>query len=130
MYYICYMENDNKPFDLENRIAQYNRDIAEVMYDFASDLLDQVADEDVLELYKDNDDIFSKISAKSKDEILENKELLSSAINVMIEYLNNRPLTEEEFNDMTFEDIMNYIAELIEDKKISLFDIIQYLERK
>lgn len=124
------MKNENKPFDLESRIKQYNKDIAEVTYDFASDLLDQVADEDVLKLYQDNSDIFSKLSSKSKDEILNNKELLDSAISIIIDYLTNKPITEEEFNEMTLDEIMEYITNLVEDKEISLFDIIQYLERK
>ena len=124
------MENDNKNFDLKSRIEQYNKDIAEVMYDFASDLLDQVADEDVLQLYQDNSDIFSKLSSQSKDEILKNKELLNSAIIVIIDYLQNKPITKEEFNEMTLDEIMEYITNLVEDKEISLFDIIQYLERK
>jgi len=118
------MENDNKNFDLKSRIEQYNKDIAEVMYDFASDLLDQVADEDVLQLYQDNSDIFSKLSSQSKDEILKNKELLNSAIIVIIDYLQNKPITKEEFNEMTLDEIMEYITNLVEDKEISLFDII------
>lgn len=124
------MENENKLFDLKSRIEQYNKDIAEVMYDFASDLLDQVADEDVLQLYQDNSDIFSKLSSQSKDEILKNKELLNSAIMVIIDYLQNKPITKEEFNEMTLDEIMEYITNLVEDKEISLFDIIQYLERQ
>lgn len=118
------MENENKLFDLKSRIEQYNKDIAEVMYDFASDLLDQVADEDVLQLYQDNSDIFSKLSSQSKDEILKNKELLNSAIMVIIDYLQNKPITKEEFNEMTLDEIMEYITNLVEDKEISLFDII------
>lgn len=118
------MENENKNFDLENRIKQYNKDIAEVMYDFASDLLNQIADEDVLKMYEDNSNIFSKLSALSKEEILMDKDLLCESIDVMLEYLNNKPLTEEEFDNMTLDEIIEHITNLVEDKEISLFDII------
>ena len=129
MYYICYMENEKKPFDLDSRIQQYHLDVAELMYELASDLLDQVADEDVLRLYKDNSDVFSKLSAKSKEEILQDKYLLNSAIITLKEYLEHKPLTKEEFDEMDLTEIIEYVRDLMERKEIDPFEVIQYLER-
>lgn len=130
MYYICNMEMKQNNFDLEKRIEQYKIRQAQLMYDFASELLDQVADEDVLKLYKDNSDIFSKLSTLSKEDILKNKPLMTDAINVLIDYLKNKPLTKEEYENMTFEEIFNYITNLLDNKQLDLFDYIKYLESK
>lgn len=130
MHYICNMKTNGNKFNLNERIEQYRINQAQLLYEFASDLLDQVADEDVLELYKDNSDVFSKLSTLSKEEILNDKVLLMKAVNVLINYLENKPLTEEEYDEMTFDEILDYVNELIEDKKVCLFDIIKYLESK
>ena len=124
------MEMKQNNFDLEKRIEQYKIRQAQLMYDFASELLDQVADEDVLKLYKDNSDIFSKLSTLSKEDILKNKPLMADAINVLIDYLKNKPLTKEEYENMTFEEIFNYITNLLDNKQLDLFDYIKYLESK
>lgn len=124
------MEMKQNNFDLEKRIEQYKTEQAQLMYDFASELLDQVADEDVLKLYKDNNNVFSKLSTLSKEDILKNKPLMTDAINVLIAYLKNKPLTKEEYDEMTFDEIFAYITNLLDNKQLDLFDYIKYLESK
>lgn len=124
------MEMKQNNFDLEKRIEQYKIRQAQLMYDFASELLDQVADEDVLKLYKDNNSVFSKLSTLSKEDILKNKPLMTDAINVLIDYLKNKPLTKEEYDEMTFDEIFAYITNLLDNKQLDLFDYIKYLESK
>lgn len=124
------MEIKQNNFDLEKRIEQYKLNQAQLMYDFASELLDQVEDEDVLKLYSDNSQIFSKLTTLSKEEILKNKSLLADAINVLIDYLKHRPLTREEYENMTFDEIFDYINNLVGYKDVDLFDFVKYLENK
>lgn len=119
-----------KEFNLEEKIEQYNNKIGQLMYEFASELLDQVADEDVLKLYEDNNKVFSKLSARSKESILQDKELLQDAINILIEHLDKKPITREEYDEMTFDEILSYISDLLNEKEIDLFDYIKFLEDK
>lgn len=117
-------------FNIDERLKQYDLDQAKLMYALASDLLNEVADEDVLKLYEDNNDIFSKLSSKSKQEILSEPNLLKSAINVLVNHLVDQPLTREEYEEMDIAELMDYISALMEDKKLDLFDIIKYIEQK
>lgn len=129
MHYICNMKTEGKKFNLEERFSQYKKDSAQLLYDLASDLLSQVPDDDVLQLYKDNK-VFMKISTMSTEDLLDNVDILKESINILINYLETRPLTEEEFEEMTIDEIFQYISDLIEDKELTLFDIIKYLEQK
>ena len=127
MHYICNMKTEGKKFNLEERFSQYKKDSAQLLYDLASDLLSQVSDDDVLQLYKDNK-VFMKISTMSNEDLLNNVDILKESINILINYLETRPLTKEEFEEMTIDEIFQYISDLIEDKELTLFDIIKYLE--
>lgn len=80
-----------KLFDLKN---EYNLNISEVMYNYATKLLDQVADEDILDLYANNN-CFATISTMNKEEILENQYLLADAISALEKHIESKEYENE-----------------------------------
>lgn len=86
---------------------KYNHNIAIVMYEYASGLLDLVEDDEILDLYKEHP-VFAKISTMSNDAILEDRELLEEAIHTLEDYLSQRPDMEK------LEEIMKVLNELDE----------------
>lgn len=124
------MKNENNKFDLEKRLEQFNIESAQLLYDLASDLLNQIPDEDILQLYQDYNDIFSKLSSLSKEEILKERVLLQDAVAVLISNTEKQELTEEDFENMTMEEIVTYVSKLMKDKDLDVFDLIKMVESK
>lgn len=93
---------------------EFLKNVAEAKYKYASDLLNLLDDDDVIEVYSNYNKIFSTLSGMSKEEILKDETLLCASIEVLEEYLDNR-IDEEDFNEMDRDDQIELIVSALED---------------
>lgn len=94
--------------------AKFLKKIEEAKYEYASDLLNLVDDYNIINLYQTYSKIFSTLSGMSKEQILENKVLLDSAIEVLEEYFDNY-VSEDEFNSMERDEQIQLIVEALDE---------------
>lgn len=106
----------------EKAKINFLRNVAEAKYQYASDLLNLVDDDNVIDLYKSYNKIFSTLSSMSKEQILENTDLLDASIEVLEEYFENY-VSEDEFNDLTRDEQIQLIVDALDecDDLYSLF---------
>lgn len=101
---------------------KFFKKIAEAKYEYASDLLNLVDDDNVINLYQNYNKIFSTLSGMSKEQILNSPELLDAAIEVLEDYFDNY-ISEDEFNNMGRDEQIQLIVEALDecDDLYSLF---------
>lgn len=101
---------------------QFLKNVAEAKYKYASDLLNLVDDDNVINLYQNYNKIFSTLSGMSKEKILNSPELLDAAIEVLEDYFDNY-ISEDEFNNMGRDEQIQLIVEALDecDDLYSLF---------
>lgn len=101
---------------------QFLKNVAEAKYKYASDLLNLVDDDNVINLYQNYNKIFSTLSGMSKEQILNSPELLNAAIEVLEDYFDNY-ISEDEFNNMGRDEQIQLIVEALDecDDLYSLF---------
>lgn len=101
---------------------QFLKNVAEAKYKYASDLLNLVDDDNVINLYQNYNKIFSTLSGMSKEQILNSPELLDAAIEVLEDYFDNY-ISEDEFNNMGRDEQIQLIVEALDecDDLYSLF---------
>ena len=109
----------------EEAKKKFLKNIREAKYQYASDLLNLVDDDNVINLYQSYNKIFSTLSSMSKDQILDNPALLDAAIEVLEDYFDNY-ISEDEFNNMGRDEQIQLIVEALDecDDLYSLFTSI------
>lgn len=113
----------NNEIFLQELRTEYELNIAEVMYQYASKLLDQVEDDDILDLYAEND-CFGKISRMNKEEILKNEDLLEETILVLEQHIATRNDDEDKAK---FEEMCSFLENLNLDE---LTRLIEYFSKR
>ena len=93
---------------------EFLKKITEAKYKYASDLLNLVDDDSVINLYQKYNKIFSTLSGMSKEQILNNSELLNAAIEVLEEHFDNY-VSEEEFNNMNREEQIQMVVDALDE---------------
>ena len=93
---------------------QFLKNVAEAKYKYASDLLNLVDDDNVINLYQNYNKIFSTLSGMSKEQILSSPELLNAAIEVLEDYFDNY-ISEDEFNNMGRDEQIQLIVEALDE---------------
>lgn len=101
---------------------KFFKKVIEAKYEYASDLLNLVDDDNVIDLYQKYNKIFATLSGMSKEQILNNPELLNAAVEVLEEYFDNY-ISEDDFNNMDREDQLQLIINALDecDDLYSLF---------
>lgn len=116
--------------NLKELLTHYDNLESELLYNKAKQLFDLVTDSELENLTRlaPEKSILIELSNKSTEAIKKNKDLLHRAIDLFINTIESRNLTEDEFNSMTLDDIKEYINKIIVDKRSILLGVINRLE--
>jgi len=75
-----------------------------------------LTDDELTKIYEKENELFGFLSSQREEEVLQRPDLIQKAIDVFAEYLKNKDLTFEDFQEMDFNEINNYISNLVKDK--------------
>jgi len=75
-----------------------------------------LTDDELTKIYEKESELFGFLSSQREEDVLQRPDLIQKAIDVFAEYLKNKDLTFEDFQEMDFNEINNYISNFIKDK--------------
>lgn len=114
---------------MKKLLQTYELKEANLKYEKAQKLLELITDEEFEEIILNNSQTFAEITNISKDEDkVKYIKSIENAIDLFIECIESRGLTQDEYDAMTADDIIDYIRSLFDKDTISLYYVIQQLE--
>lgn len=114
--------------DIEDK---YKELATKLLYDKTNDVLELISDEELEKLFSEYPEIFQQVTGDVKVvDLLNNFGLLSKVCTLFIDTIKNRKLSKDEFDDMTLDDVKDYLQKLIVTKDDVLYEFIHYLEHK
>lgn len=121
-------QRENKMKTLESILLKYDQEVSKLLYFKAVDLMNLISDIELYKLYQDFPEQFAEISKmKSIEDVMEIKDTVYEVIEILTNYLNNRGLTEEEFEEMDKQEFIDYIGNVLWEKDLSYEDV-KFLE--
>ena len=100
-------------------------------YEKAKELLELITDEEFEQIVSDYPEVFANITCILKDEDkVQHIKSIEQAIDIFIECIESRGLSEDEYDAMTADDIIDYLRSIFDKDIINLYPIIQHLESK
>lgn len=121
-------QRENKMKTLESILLKYDQEVSKLLYFKAVDLMNLISDIELYKLYQDFPEQFAKVSKmKSIEDVMEIKDTVYEVIEILTNYLNNRGLTEEEFEEMDKQEFIDYIGNVLWEKDLSYEDV-KFLE--
>ena len=119
---------ENKMKTLESILLKYDQEVSKLLYYKAVDLMNLISDIELYKLYQDFPEQFAEVSKmKSIEDVMEIKDTVYEVIEILTNYLNNRGLTEEEFEEMDKQEFIDYIGNVLWEKDLSYEDV-KFLE--
>lgn len=119
---------ENKMKTLESILLKYDQEVSKLLYFKAVDLMNLISDIELYKLYQDFPEQFAEVSKmKSIEDVMEIKDTVYEVIEILTNYLNNRGLTEEEFEEMDKQEFIDYIGNVLWEKDLSYEDV-KFLE--
>ena len=113
---------------LESILLKYDQEVSKLLYYKAVDLMNLISDIELYKLYQDFPEQFAEVSKmKSIEDVMEIKDTVYEVIKILTDYLNNRGLTEEEFEEMDKQEFIDYIGNVLWEKDLSYEDV-KFLE--
>lgn len=121
-------QRENKMKTLESILLKYDQEVSKLLYFKAVDLMNLISDIELYKLYQDFPEQFAEISKmKSIEDVQKIKDTVYEVIEILTNYLNNRGLTEEEFEEMDKQEFIDYIGNVLWEKDLSYEDV-KFLE--
>ena len=121
-------QRENKMKTLESILLKYDQEVSKLLYFKAVDLMNLISDIELYKLYQDFPEQFAEVSKmKSIEDVQKIKDTVYEVIEILTNYLNNRGLTEEEFEDMDKQEFIDYIGNVLWEKDLSYEDV-KFLE--
>lgn len=121
-------QRENKMKTLESILLKYDQEVSKLLYFKAVDLMNLISDIELYKLYQDFPEQFAEVSKmKSIEDVMEIKDTVYEVIEILTNYLNNRGLTEEEFEEMDKQEFIDYIGNVLWEKDLSYEDV-KFLE--
>lgn len=121
-------QRENKMKTLESILLKYDQEVSKLLYYKAVDLMNLISDIELYKLYQDFPEQFAEVSKmKSIEDVQKIKDTVCEVIKILTDYLNNRGLTEEEFEDMDKQEFIDYIGNVLWEKDLSYEDV-KFLE--
>lgn len=121
-------QRENKMKTLESILLKYDQEVSKLLYFKAVDLMNLISDIELYKLYQDFPKQFAEVSKmKSIEDVMEIKDTVYEVIEILTNYLNNRGLTEEEFEEMDKQEFIDYIGNVLWEKDLSYEDV-KFLE--
>lgn len=106
-------------------LKEQKQERIDLLFKHARELMEMITDEELAYIYSKYPEIFSELSRETEYK----EECISEAIAVFTEYLQNKGLSKDEFEVMTFDDIMEYVSDILRDMtNQSLYELIKELE--
>lgn len=121
-------QRENKMKTLESILLKYDQEVSKLLYFKAVDLMNLISDIELYKLYQDFPEQFAEVSKmKSIEDVQKIKDTVYEVIEILTNYLNNRGLTEEEFEEMDKQEFIDYIGNVLWEKDLSYEDV-KFLE--
>ena len=121
-------QRENKMKTLESILLKYDQEVSKLLYYKAVDLMNLISDIELYKLYQDFPEQFAEVSKmKSIEDVQKIKDTVYEVIEILTNYLNNRGLTEEEFEEMDKQEFIDYIGNVLWEKDLSYEDV-KFLE--
>lgn len=119
---------ENKMKTLESILLKYDQEVSKLLYFKAVDLMNLISDIELYKLYQEFPEQFAEVSKmKSIEDVQKIKDTVYEVIKILTDYLNNRGLTEEEFEEMDKQEFIDYIGNVLWEKDLSYEDV-KFLE--
>lgn len=121
-------QRENKMKTLESILLKYDQEVSKLLYFKAVDLMNLISDIELYKLYQEFPEQFAEVSKmKSIEDVQKIKDTVYEVIKILTNYLNNRGLTEEEFEEMDKQEFIDYIGNVLWEKDLSYEDV-KFLE--
>lgn len=121
-------QRENKMKTLESILLKYDQEVSKLLYYKAVDLMNLISDIELYKLYQEFPEQFAEVSKmKSIEDVMGIKDTVYEVIKILTDYLNNRGLTEEEFEEMDKQEFIDYIGNVLWEKDLSYEDV-KFLE--
>ena len=119
--------------ELEKLFESYNQQHVEVynkmLFSLAQDIMKMLTDEELTKIYEKENELFGFLSSKREEEVLQRPDLIQRAIDIFAEYLKNKDLTFEDFQEMEINEVNNYISNFIKNKDQKTYEAILQLKK-
>lgn len=119
--------------ELEKLFESYNRQHTEVynkmLFSLAQDIMKMLTDEELTKIYEKENELFGFLSSQREEEVLQRPDLIQKAIDIFAEYLANKDLTFEDFQEMEINEVNNYISTFIKNKDQKTYEAILQLKK-
>lgn len=113
--------------DLKVILEKFDALEAQLLYNKAVEILKLITDEELERIFAEHTALFAKITNVPED-LMKDRETIKEAIEVFIETLESRNLSNDEFEAMTLDDVKDYINSIIISKSPMLLRIINEIE--
>lgn len=114
--------------ELEKLFESYNRQHTEVynkmLFSLVQDIMKMLTDDELTKIYEKENGLFGFLSSQREEEVLQRPDLIQRAIDIFAEYLKNKDLTFQDFQQMELTEVNDYISNFIKDKDQKTYDAI------
>lgn len=116
--------------DLKVILEKFDALEAQLLYNKAVEILKLITDEELERIFAEHIALFAKITNVGiiPEDLMKDREAIKEAIEVFIETLESRNLSNDEFEAMTLDDVKDYINSIIISKSPMLLRIINEIE--
>nr|DAM86945.1 MAG TPA: hypothetical protein [Caudoviricetes sp.] len=116
--------------DLKVILEKFDALEAQLLYNKAVEILKLITDEELERIFAEHTALFAKITNVGiiPEDLMKDRETIKEAIEVFIETLESRNLSNDEFEAMTLDDVKDYINSIIISKSPMLLRIINEIE--
>ena len=119
--------------ELNELFMSYTKQHQEVynkmLFSLAQDIMKFLTDEELTKIYENENELFGFLSSQREEDILQRPDLIQRAIDIFAEYLKNKDLTFEDFQQMELAEINDYISNFIKDKDQKTYEAILQLKK-
>lgn len=88
-----------------------------------------LTDEELTKIYEKENELFGFLSSQREEEVLQRPDLIQRAIDIFAEYLKNKDLTFEDFQEMEIGEVNNYISNFIKNRDQKTYEAILQLKK-
>lgn len=116
--------------DLKVILEKFDALEVQLLYNKAVEILKLITDEELERIFAEHTALFAKITNVGiiPEDLMKDRETIKEAIEVFIETLESRNLSNDEFEAMTLDDVKDYINSIIISKSPMLLRIINEIE--
>lgn len=83
-----------------------------------------LTDDELTKIYEKENELFGFLSSQREEEVLQRPDLIQRAIDIFAEYLKNKDLTFEDFQEMEIDEVNNYISNFIKNRDQKTYEAI------